>query len=136
MIVDTSVAIKWVMSEPLSDKADALLLRPDLFAPDLLDYEAARVLARSVRRRILSAEEARGMRDELAEKPVRRVDWRERLDDAFDLSLELRVDIADCIYLAMAIGLDDTIVTADQRFLNGVSSRPNLARYVVALEST
>ncbi len=76
------------------------------------------------------------MRAELTETPVSRIDWVEGLDDAFDLCLELRIDLADCIYLEMAIRLGDTVVTADERFFNGVTSRPRLARYVTALAST
>jgi predicted nucleic acid-binding protein len=135
VIVDTSVAIKWVMAEPLSDKADALLFRTDLFAPDFLDYEMARVLARNVRRRILSPRQTHRMRTELAEKPVSRIDWVEGLDHAFDLSLELRTDLADCIFLELAMRLGDVMVTADERFFDGVTSSPKLARYVVALEN-
>lgn len=36
---------------------------------------------------------------------------------AFDIALELSHPIYDCLYLATALGMDDLLVTADQRFL-------------------
>jgi len=57
LVVDASVAIKWVMEEP--GTAEALVLRRyRLMAPDLLIAECANILWKKVRRREISPDEA------------------------------------------------------------------------------
>jgi predicted nucleic acid-binding protein len=43
LVIDASVAVKWVVPEPESDRAEALLDHP-LVGPDLLFAECANVL--------------------------------------------------------------------------------------------
>ena len=57
LVIDASVAMKWVIDEPGTQQALALR-RHRLFAPDLLVAECADVLWKKVRRNELSAEEA------------------------------------------------------------------------------
>ena len=54
--VDASVAVKWFVSEPLSENARLLLAhRLDLHAPDLLLAEFANVICKKIRRKELEA---------------------------------------------------------------------------------
>ncbi len=55
MIVDASVALKWLLNEADTPIAERLLGRDDLLAPELIDLEVAQVLTRRARRRLLAA---------------------------------------------------------------------------------
>jgi predicted nucleic acid-binding protein len=59
VVVDASVAVKWVIPEVLSDQADAVRGRADhVLAPDLLLPEAANALWKKLTRREITAREA------------------------------------------------------------------------------
>jgi predicted nucleic acid-binding protein len=60
LVVDASVALKWVLQEPDSHFAEALLrTEPDLLIPDFWLGEATNVLWLQVRRKLLTPDEAR-----------------------------------------------------------------------------
>lgn len=64
VVVDTSIAIKWVIDEEDSDLAEALLLEWSsngitLYAPSLLTYELSNVLYRNIRKGAISIADAR-----------------------------------------------------------------------------
>jgi hypothetical protein len=86
IIVDASVAVKWVVSESGSTEAAALLDGDRLGAPTLWLSEASNALWAKVMRQQLTAEEARGQAADLADAPIvplalpgcfpSRSDWR------------------------------------------------------------
>ena len=57
VIVDASVALKWVLQEEGSEAAELLLLEEPLAAPDLLIVECANVLWRKARRGALTRDQ-------------------------------------------------------------------------------
>jgi predicted nucleic acid-binding protein len=60
LVVDASVGLKWVLEEPDSHLAQALATGgEELLLPDFWLGEATNVLWLQVRRRVLTAEEAR-----------------------------------------------------------------------------
>ena len=59
LVVDASIAVKWVLPEPDSERARALILRGDLTAPDLLRLEVANALWKQARRGAITPERAR-----------------------------------------------------------------------------
>lgn len=60
LVVDASVALKWVLQEPDSDLAEALARTDEtLLVPDFWLAEATNVLWLQVRRRLLTPDEAR-----------------------------------------------------------------------------
>ena len=120
MIVDASVGVKWVVSEPDDDLADSLLNRLDLAAPDLLKLAIAHLLRKLHRRGSVAAQFTRAAWMELDEMPVRTQPTGDLLDAAFDMSLRLGAAVYDCVYLAMAKTADDILVTADLRFARAV----------------
>ena len=133
MIVDASVALKWLENEPLSPRADQLLPRDDLVAPTILDLEVGHVLTRQVRQRLIQPSQAERLWAEFTEAPVRRAAWRIHADAAFDLSLRLRATLTDCLYLALAIDIDDQLITADERFVRAVRAAQALHDRIVSL---
>ena len=62
LIVDASVAVKWIVAEPLRDEALELVRQNDVVVPDLLPVEDRNALVNRVRRRLATVEEARGPR--------------------------------------------------------------------------
>ena len=64
VVVDTSIVIKWVLSEPDTQRAEMLLVnwsskKVAILAPTLLAYEVANVLYQNVRRGTITLERAR-----------------------------------------------------------------------------
>jgi predicted nucleic acid-binding protein len=115
LVIDASVAIKWVIDEPGSQEALALR-RHRLFAPDLLVADCASVLWKKARRNELSAEEARLAACLLQRADVELAPTRHLLEPATVLAMALDHPAYDCIYLALAESLSCDLVTADQKF--------------------
>lgn len=57
----------------------------------------------------------------------------ELVERAFDLALDLRHPIYDCLYLALALDRGVRMVTADQGFVRAIRARTDLADRVVLL---
>ena len=122
MIVDASVAIKWLVVEENSDLANQLVARGDLIAPDLIASEIANAMWKKFQRKELS-----GLPSGLATI----IDVFDRIEpsarfivQAAELALELKHPAYDCFYLALAQATGQKIVTADQRLLNKLSNTP------------
>jgi predicted nucleic acid-binding protein len=58
LVIDASIAVKWVVEEEGTAAALSLRKRARLIAPDLLISECANILWKKVRRRELSKDEA------------------------------------------------------------------------------
>ena len=113
LVVDASVAAKWLIHEP--DSALAVrYLAEDLIAPTILRIECANALIRRLRLRQLSQEETGRRLRELLTLPVQLQTVDE--DSAFRLALTLRHPVYDCLYLALAHARDVPLVTADRTF--------------------
>lgn len=116
MIVDASVAIKWLAPEEDSDVADRILRRGDLTAPDLIACELSNAIWKKRGRGELTAIPANfglvlGFFDSLT--PMSGLMVR-----ATEIAIELDHAAYDCFYLAQAERSDDTLVTADAKMLS------------------
>ena len=125
IVVDASVALKWVVSETGSDAADALLDQ-DLMAPVLWLAEVANALWRKARIGDITAEQASARLSELKEAPVASLPIEPHLERALKLATEIGHPVYDCIYLALALHHRTHVVTADRRFASAAST-PGLA---------
>ena len=132
VVVDASIALKWVLEEPDSGLARRLLDRP-LHAPDLLLIECANTLGHKVRRQTLDPEGAAALYAHLASAPVAFGASGGLVQAALSIALELEHPAYDCLYLAMAETMSLQVVTADGRFARAVGRVPRLAPRVVAL---
>lgn len=115
LVIDASIAIKWVVDETGSDEALALR-RERLLAPDLLIAECANVLWKKVRRGEFTATEAI-----LAARLIERADihfqpMRMLMEPAERLAIALDHPAYDCFYLALAEATESEFVTADRDF--------------------
>ncbi|HKG84153.1 MAG TPA: type II toxin-antitoxin system VapC family toxin [Beijerinckiaceae bacterium] len=133
LIVDASVAVKWIVAEPLRDEALELVRQNDVVVPDLLAVEVRNALVNRVRRRLATAEEARRAASAFRAIPLIVEPSADRLDEAFDLALAFEHPIDDCIYLALAVVRQLTLVTADRRMFDLAQRRPDLQARVTLL---
>jgi predicted nucleic acid-binding protein len=133
LVIDASVALKWVLAEPGQAAADALL-DEDLIAPSLWLLEAANALWRRAQSGELSADEAGERLSELFNAPVTAVPIEDDLSAAAALAQRLGHPVYDCLYLALALREQTQVVTADRRFWAVAQTTPDLADCVRLLE--
>lgn len=114
LVIDASVAIKWVVEEEGTSNALSLRRRYRLFAPDLLVAECANVLWKKVRRNELTTPEALLAARLLQRADVELAPMRSLLEPATSLAIALAHPAYDCTYLALAESLACNLVTADR----------------------
>lgn len=132
MVIDASVAIKWVVPEVGSEAASDLLGR-ELCAPSLWLAEAANALVKKTRRGEITQDEARLRARDLADAPIEPIELPILLPSAMRMAGELGHSIYDCFYLAAALLRNTTLVTADRRFAAKVAGHPYLGVHVESL---
>ncbi|HEX3210654.1 MAG TPA: type II toxin-antitoxin system VapC family toxin [Geminicoccaceae bacterium] len=132
LVVDASVAIKWVLHEPDRDLAYALF-DGILLAPDLMLIECANALRSRAARGSVGVGEVEPAWTTICEAPVRISPAVEFIDEALALGVALEHPVYDCIYLALAIASGCSVVTADRRFRAAVRREPRLDGRVVLL---
>ncbi len=127
LVVDASVAVKWLVAEEGSDAANCLLVDGfDLFAPRLMVSEIANTLWRKARQ----GEIERGRVSELmAAVPGMPVLWS--ADEtvgaaAVRIALALDRPVYDCVYLALAQSIGTKMVTADMLFVNALAATEHI----------
>ena len=128
LVVDASIAIKWVIDEEGTAEALALRSGANLLAPDLLIAECANILWKKVQRGELLRDEALYTARLLERADVEILPTRALLSAATRIAMELGHPAYDCLYLALAIDNDCRFVTADQRFLSRLAQGPKLFR--------
>ena len=128
MVVDCSVAAKWVLPEP--DRGSAMRLfkswesgEVTLIAPDLLLAEFASLLAKRSRRKQLSVGQAAQAFQLMRRSAPRLYDMRPRLALALEVSLQNHLSLWDGVYVALALEHECPLVTADRRLTRSGAGR-------------
>jgi predicted nucleic acid-binding protein len=117
LVIDASIAIKWVVEEEGTPAALALRQQAKLIAPELLVAECANILWKKVLRGELSREEAVLAARLLEGAEIELLPTRSLLEVATRMSIELNHPAYDCLYLALAAKNKCQFVTADNRLL-------------------
>ena len=136
VVVDASVAFKWLVEEENSDKATALTRLWDdegaqLAAPPLLPFEVANALHRRVLRGELSVEVAGGLMQDLMSLGLVLHDTPNLHVRALELASQLdQGAIYDAHYLALAESLGCELWTADERFYRAAGSGVDNLRWI------
>ncbi|MBB6254342.1 type II toxin-antitoxin system VapC family toxin [Nitrospirillum iridis] len=133
MVIDASVALKWVCEEAGSETAATFLDGRPLAAPSLWLTEAANALWKLAQRKILTPDEAEERLSFLVGAPVRLIDTVSLLPAALRIARTLEHPVYDCVYLATAMHLSAKVVTADKRFYETAKTHPLYAETVMAL---
>jgi predicted nucleic acid-binding protein len=132
LVVDASVAVKWLFDEPDSGLAKDLQDRP-LLAPELLLLECCSVIWRNLANGRLRPSGVPDVLAMLRAAPVQLTGVELLLDDVLRYATLLRHPVYNCACLALAVLNDLRVVTADQRFVRAVRTNSFLARHIVLL---
>lgn len=119
-VVDTSVAVKWVIPESgkgieIGTEQALALFDHELDAPDCIIGEFANALFKKVQRREIGAEQAQSAFAVLPQT-VSFFPSADLVEAALSLALDVVHPVHDCIFLVGAIQHDVQLVTADRKF--------------------
>ena len=136
VVVDASVAFKWLVEEEHSDRATALARLWDdeggqLASPSLMPFEVANALHRRVTRGELALSVAAGLIQDLMSLGVVLHDTSNLHRRALELASQLQQGaVYDAHYLALAESLGCELWTADQRFHRTVGQDVDNVRWI------
>ncbi len=128
LVVDASVALKWVLQEPDSHLAQALAAAvEELLMPDFWLNEATNVCWLQVRKGKWSADEAREALNLLrAQVPPTPTGEFNLHDVALDIALAINHSTYDTLYVAFAIAMGARgVVVADASFVQDMGRHPD-----------
>lgn len=137
VVVDASVALKWVVDEPGSAAAHQLLTGAaaplPLVAPEHLVGEVANGLRKRAAQGALTTRDALAALTDITELDVEFVGGPERWARTLEAALEWSVTTYDALYVLLAVELRIELVTADLRLVDsarrkGLPVRPLVSR--------
>jgi predicted nucleic acid-binding protein len=123
IVIDSSIALQWVLPEEGSEKALRYVRADDVVSPDILLVEAANVLAKKVRAKDMSGEAAVQALGMVRSAITRIVHTEPLVPRALELSIALSHPVYDCVFLACAEQVDGKLATRDAPFVRRVSER-------------
>jgi len=125
LVVDASVAVKWLIPEEHSEIAASLLQADyELWAPDLIWSEIGNILWKRHRQRELTREEGTLTLELLARIDLRIHGANLLAGQAWEFASLLDRTFYDSVYLALATLQRCPLVTADRRLYNALASTP------------
>jgi predicted nucleic acid-binding protein len=133
LVIDASIAVKWVVDEDRTPEALTLRRRAKLIAPELLAVECANVLWKKVQREELSKDEAFLAARLLQAADIELLPTGSLLEAATRIAVELDHPAYDCLYLALAAERDCRFVTADERFVRKLGQGHRFRGRVISL---
>lgn len=125
LVVDASVAAKWLFEEAGTTEALALLGSSEAFAaPELILAEISNVAWKRCRRGVSPADQASEAATEIEDFFELMTPLRDLASDACAMAIALDHPVYDCFYLALAERDDIQLITADRRFHERVQGTP------------
>lgn len=131
LVVDASVAAKWVLEEDGSDRAAALRATgDDLIAPSLIVAEIGNAIWKRAVWKELSTRDAVQAMQSATDMFTRLIAPTELAPRATEIAIELRHPLYDCFYLALAEREPCALITVDRRLMaaanavKGIELRP------------
>jgi len=123
VVVDASVALKWVVTEAGSDEATSLLTHladgaVSLVAPEHLIGEVGNGLRKRVAQGVLDADDALAALDAVASLGLEFIGGTERWFRSLRAALDWGVTTCDALYVLLALDLDAELITADLRLVD------------------
>jgi predicted nucleic acid-binding protein len=124
-VLDASVALRWVLRDPLRPKA--LQLRSDyqpklheLLAPDIFIAEVAGALTKAERQKIIRIGRAAVLHVDVMNTPPILHSYVPLVSRALAMSSQTRSALLDCLYVALAEREGCALVTADDKLVNNL----------------
>jgi predicted nucleic acid-binding protein len=131
LVIDASVAIKWLIPEADSEFALAVLEQGfSLAAPDLLLSEIGNVLWRKSRTGVFPPEAALRLLNEFQTLSIQLMPSARIAPIALGIAQRCDRSYYDSLYLALAETLEAPLITADQKFWNALQTTPYRDRVV------
>lgn len=125
LVVDASVAVKWLVPERYADAALlALGEKFSLLAPDLIWAEVGNTLWKKWQRGELHEEEASRLLQDFRRFPLRIYASDALLELAWGVATRYRRSLYDSLYLALASHRGCRLVTADRRLYRRLERSP------------
>jgi predicted nucleic acid-binding protein len=106
-VLDSNIALKWVLTEADSDKARGLRGAfqnqiHELLAPDVFPVEVAHALAKAERRGVIPQGDADRLLTNVLSTPPQLHPYLPLLKRALDIASQARIGVYDCLYVALA----------------------------------
>lgn len=140
VVVDASVALKWVVAEDGSEKAAALLTdlaagTISLTAPDHLVGEVGNGLRKRVAQGILSVDDAQAALDAVGALGVEFIGGPGHWFRCLRAALDWQVTTYDALYVLLALEFEAELVTADARLAGAAREKSLPVRQLTMNES-
>ena len=132
LVVDSSVAVKWVAHEPYSVEARRILSDYQaglitLLAPDLIHAEVGNIIWKKRMFQGITDADAQQMLDAYRALPITLIPITTLLDSAYRLAVIHRRTVYDMLYVALSTQKGCQFVTADERLVNAIGAAfPNI----------
>ncbi len=133
VVIDASVALKWIVAEAGSDAANDLLDRAQLgltlAAPEHLLGEVGNGLRKRVAQKVLSPTDAVSAFGLLGQLGLEFIGGTDRWQRTFRAALDWHLTTYDALYVLLAQDLNADLITADDRLIesarrHGLPARP------------
>src|SRR5437764_389685 len=125
LVVDASVAVRWLLNVAGSDRAYRLIREQNrVTAPDLVIAEIASAVWKAVRFAGLPTATAAEAIAQAATGFHELVPARTLVNRALEIALDLRHPPYDCCYIALAEMRESRLVTADDRLMRVCANTP------------
>ncbi len=116
LVIDASVAIKWLVPEDLRQEALALVrMEFELIAPDILIPEIGNIAWKKQARGEIDLQQSQLIGNRIGAYFHEIVPSDSMISNALDIAITLKHPIYDCFYLACARQRRAPLVTADTR---------------------
>jgi len=128
LVVDSSVAIKWFVTEPYSDESRKILDGYkagdiNLLAPDLINAEVGNIIWKKHRVQDLSAEDAQVIVETFQNVTIDFTSSAVLMDEAYRLAIDHERMVYDMMYVALSKQKKCRFITADERLVNAIGKQ-------------
>lgn len=125
IVVDSSIVIKWFVTEPLSQEARRLLEGYQsgaftLLALDLLAAEIGNIVWKKVRTQGMAREDAQQIISAFRELEIELTPTMSLHEDALRIAMANERTVYDALYIALSEREQCIFITADERLVNAV----------------
>lgn len=135
-VVDASVVIKWFVPEIHSDAARCLLTLPhEYIVPDLLFAETSNTIWKKIRRGELTTVDGQQLMADIGRIGLATVSCRSLADDALAFATATGRTVYDSMYVALAVRLRTSAITADEHLEAALKKVPPAAKYIQLVQT-
>lgn len=141
LVIDSSVAIKWFVQEPLTAEAQPILDayqngRVDFLAPDLMLAEFGNIVWKKQTRAGLTATDAQAILRAFRALNITVTPTSVLLDKAYEIAVTYQRTVYDALYITLSISARCEFITADEKLVNAVSNVYPNVRWLGSLTRT